>query len=318
MDTETQRAVAKALDISIADVAREELQRLSDTLEPFDIAEAICASLHSLERLQFSQGPMPDYDRWDAPFYAFWYQPVQINLAYTLARTIPREVNPLLAGHSSLQVHDFGCGELAMQFGLALAAADTLKEGGNIPDIVIFSGDSSDFMAQFGWRLWDRFVNEIADSNEYPALDVLRGVCAAMRFDDGLRHNATQWLTVLHVAYAENASEVKRVLEDRVKKRKTDLILVTTHPSAFRYAYSPEQRYLDYDRGTITNKAPLLREGNFEVTNKFRTDIADRVIGIEPILLIPKEHAFTVKYLKNPTAWHRPSYKARWTVYTRR
>lgn len=320
MDAETQRAVAEALDVSIADVARKDLDRLKEGKDSKLVARLIHRSLDSLSKLQ--QGNMPSYDAWDAPFYAVWYQPAQINLAYTLIRQIPRNVNPVLVGDGALQVHDFGCGELATQFGLAFAAADTLREQGSVCDIVISSRDSSNSMQTFGQLLWQRFVNEIADSTKYPELDALNQVCATMAFDDGLRHYATQWLTVLHVAYAENAEEVKRTLESRItnKIRKTSLILVTAHPGSVVSAYRPVQGYLDYDRGVMRGQNLLLREGDFGKTTVLRSDLANEEIGSGPVFLGPEEHRFTYNYLtRYPTGWYtQPDFRARWTVYTRR
>ena len=93
---------------------------------------------------------MPAYNIWDSIFYSLWYQPGHINLAYTLVKKVPEQRNPLISGRGSLFVKDFGCGELAMQFGIALAALDTFEAYGSVPDIAIFSEDNSKHMDFFG------------------------------------------------------------------------------------------------------------------------------------------------------------------------
>ena len=182
---------------------------------------------------------MPGYNDWDALFYSTWYQPAQINLAHKLFRTVPEDKNPLLSGSGSLQVVDFGCGALAVQFGLALAAADTLEEHDTLPEIAVISCDVSKPMVQIGWELWCRFVDEIADEAEYPELDTLRQACADMKFDNGGESSATRWLTVFHVAYEENHAQVKRVLDAHVEDEKPDLVLVTSHRNSRPWSYSP-------------------------------------------------------------------------------
>ena len=99
MDEKTRAAVTNALDVAIAQVAQKEISRLSAGLSPDEIAKNICVALHELESLQ--QGGMPNYgNEWVAVFYLLWYQPAQINLAYTLAQKVPEDRNPLLTGTS--------------------------------------------------------------------------------------------------------------------------------------------------------------------------------------------------------------------------
>ena len=74
-------------------------------------------------------------------------------LAYTLARNTRQDKNPLRSGDGSLQVVDFGCGSLAMQFGIALAAADTVVEHGRIPGVAIVSEDNSAPMRDMGLKI---------------------------------------------------------------------------------------------------------------------------------------------------------------------
>ena len=217
MDERTQRAVTRALDTAISDVAAKWFEELARGLSDQDIANKVYGAFASLERLKSYK--MPCYDDWDALFYSVWYQPAHINLAYTLVNKVPRHRNPLLSGIGSLEIFDFGCGALAMQFGLTLAAADALYERGTFPRIVIISCDASKDIREIGWKIWKCFTKEIANCAMYPELGPLRHVCRNMQFErskpKGI-YPGTRWLTVLHVTYKENAAEVKKELDERV------------------------------------------------------------------------------------------------------
>ena len=200
MDPQTLKSVTRALDIAIDHVAKEQRTKLRDGRTDQQTAREILRSLRSLESLQ--AGSMPRYNEWDALCYAIWYHPAHVNLAYSLIRRIPSDKNPLMSGWRDLQVLDFGCGTLAMQFGLALAAADALEEQRVVGEITIISEDSSEAMVNIGWDIWNAFVREI---NEYPAiygeLDALRQVCGELKFMKIENAVGTSWLSVLHVAY---------------------------------------------------------------------------------------------------------------------
>ena len=308
-------AVTKALDASIAYVAAKQLARLSVDLSPKQTAEAIHRSLRSLARLQCRS--MPSYDAWDALFYSVWYQPSQINLAYTLARKMPKDGNPFLSGGGSIQVVDFGCGSLATQFGLALAASDTRRR--QPPSISVISEDSSEPMVRIGRKIWDRFVKEIANKKKYPELNILRKVCAAMKTDDQGSRAATSWLTALHVAYEENAVEVREELDCRVKSGKPDLILVTTHPQNSQAAYSPGHSVSDkYDQHEIVlEPQDYAFDRNFRTTSAFRRDIYRQRIDVMPELLRNADKEFVKLYLTwYPTAWLTPNFKSSCIFYT--
>ena len=239
MNCAAERVLTKALDASIAHVATRELDRLTAALSREETAKAILGSLRSLQGLQSRR--MPDYGAWDALLYSTWYQPSQINLAYTIARRVKKDKNPIRSGSGSLEVFDFGCGALAMQFGLALAAADTMKKHHSCPEIAVISRDKNKPMRRIGKKLWRRFVDEIADEEDYPEFNALRRVCAAMRVDDRGNSTATRWLTVLHVAYSESEAEVKKALDARVSKKKPHMVLVTARPGFDGWAYSPDE-----------------------------------------------------------------------------
>ncbi len=298
MDNETKAAVTKALDAAIVSVAEDEFNRLSTGLSDQEIADSIRLTLRSLERLQ--SGQMPDYDDWDALFYSIWYQPGHVNLAYTLAQLIPSENNPLRTGNGSLEVFDFGCGELAMQFGLALAVADGVEEQGTIPQIAILSEDDSEPMKDIGWRIWRNFVREIA---EYPELGILQRICQTMRFEHQADPKATSWLTALHVAYEENAETVKQQLDSLVVEQEPQIVLVTTHEVSEEWAYNP----LSHGYSNISHffsKAEFVLDGEFEEITKFRSDLCNKYIDDMLDFLGTEDYRFVRNYLKSlRTKW---------------
>ena len=85
--------------------------------------------------------------------------------------------NPFHTGKGRLQVGDFGCGALAMKFGLALGSGRTLAEEAwrTVPVIAVVPDDDSECHARIRQqKAWCRFVNEIADQEKYPYLEIER------------------------------------------------------------------------------------------------------------------------------------------------
>lgn len=300
MDAKTLNDVTNALDLAIASVVETEFQRLATAAGPEQTARNVLRSLRSFERLQ--QGIMPAYDEWDAAFYAAWYHPGHVNLAYTLIGKIPAPHNPLKSGKGSLHVRDFGCGTLAMQFGLALAAADAIGERRNFPRINIFSEDSSQPMVAIGWKIWNAFIGEIASWRKYPTLKALRQVCRGMKFEAQRKDADTSWLSVLHVAYKENAPQVKNVLADRIRREPPELVIVTAHPRRWEFTFSPLP-YGYYGNQSAFRGAVFSLEGEFTGTSKFRQDVYNDYVAPIDLPSDDDDH-FAWNYLtKYPTGW---------------
>ena len=316
MDFATERALTRALDSSIAYVAIREFDCLSAALSRKEIAEGIHRSLRSLERLQ--SGRMPRYDAWDPLLYLTWYQPSQINLAYTIARKVTKNKNPLRSGSGNLEVFDFGCGALAMQFGLAFAAADTMKKHNTCPQIAVTSRDKNEPMRRIGEKLWFRFVDEIADEGKYPELNALRQACAAMKVDEHGNSTATRWLTVLHVAYRENAAEVKKSLDARVKEKKPHMVLVTARPGFDGSAYS-----LDENDGYSRREKEFglkdlkLFGGSFKETLGFRWSLYTEKISDMDDALSQVDKYFSKRYLAGTLSWCPNNYRSMCFFYDR-
>lgn len=314
MDAKTLAAVTNALDIAIASVVETEFQRLATAAGPEQTAGNVLRSLRSFERLQ--RGVMPAYNEWDAVFYAAWYHPGHVNLAYTLIEKIPASINPLKSGKGSLHIRDFGCGTLAMQFGLALAAADSLEEIRIAPRINILSEDSSEPMRAIGWRIWEAFVDEISDGMEYPELDALRRVCSRISFENQSDDVSVVWLSALHVAYKENSGLVWRALSARVQEHSPDAVVVTAHRRNSLFAYNP-RRHGYVDESQTFHGAVFSLEGIFELTSAFRQSVYDGSVG--PINLpSDDDDRFIRNYLtRHQTGWVTPFLETRDFLYTR-
>ncbi len=307
MDQKTLDAVTKALDATITKVATEQLVWLSSGLSSGEVAADLHRSLRSINRLR--TGGIPTYNAWDALFYLVWYQPSQINLAYTLARNTRQDKNPLQSGAGSLQVIDFGCGSLAMQFGLALAAADTLMEHGTLPQVAIISEDSSAPMRDIGLKLWVNFINEISDTQKHPDLESLRQVCEQMRFDSRIAASI-HWLSALHVAYSETKDQVKVALDSRAESMGPDVILVSLHHRAPQeLAYFPQNSGKYSSKEDIILKTQFNLRGTFEDTSEFRRKLYfEKIEG----KLTSQDDQFMSNYLTTyTTQWTNPGSGAR-------
>ena len=219
-----QQAVTEALSEAIVQVARNEFVRLSRGLEHDQKSECVEDALRQLRDL--GRGIMPNYDnRWVALFYLTWYQPRQINIAYRIVKRYLQESS--LDRSNELFIIDFGCGALAMQFGVSLAFADIAQLGKSTPKIKILSIDSSGDMIRIGRRAWRRFIDE-TDADD--RLSYLSEVCdsitdATMTMRPGVNSiqlphtwlnappRAYRWISAIHTAYEENLDQVRNLLK---------------------------------------------------------------------------------------------------------
>ncbi len=323
MNSDTIAAVTTALDNAIAKVAEEQFDGLGKEITDQQTAERIVCALRSLAGLQ--GGIMPEYDEWVSLFYSLWYQPTQINLAYTLVLQIPEDKNPLLTGNDDLHLIDFACGALAMKFGLALAAADIWQKHSFFPRITVVSKDESVSMKSIGDKIWRQFVNGLEKN---PKLHNLQRVCRKMLVNSPADCPTTRWLTALHVAYSKNNKAVKNALDCIVKIEKPDVVLITSHPGSVSYAFSPNasgSNEYTCNAGVLSDETgePLQLHGEFEVTSAFRQNLYDTKIrrghDLSPLLDDSDDDSFARKYLTaHSTSWTTPWFKANYYIYTKR
>ena len=241
-------------------------------------------------------------------------------MAYTLARSIAHRRNPLRTGKGRLQVVDFGCGALAMQFGLVLAGAETLRKLGKCPNIAIVSTDESDHMKEIGKKSWVRLIKEVADKDKYPRLKDLRQVCSTLKFRNKPRHSEeTCWLTALHVAYEENADAVKDELDAEVGKWEPDIVLVTTHPKADDWAYVPYDRVAYRECQNVLSADDLEPfNGSLDATTRFRRNLYDSYKEMLDHIADSQGEKPISYFLNNEVSWNPSKFESKYFLYLRR
>ncbi len=218
------------LDRVITTVSEQEFNRLASFLHTDRIKKKGLDALESLGKLQ--KGEMSDYhDEWVALFY-HWYQPAQINLAYSMIKSI---INSTGISNEKLHIVDFGCGSLAMQFGVALAMADT-KNKKSITEIRIDSIDTSQAMIKIGQKMWELFKLRAC---RYPKIyNHLGRVCEIIKpkyYSDikkvELAKDSDRWISAIHPVYDGNKADVKQSLKSLVDRLRPDMCFVSTHNS---------------------------------------------------------------------------------------
>ncbi len=238
--------VAEILDAAVAKVAVLEFERtLSDTSD-IEAAARINAAAASLDKLR--NGGTPDYsDPLVGVLYLAQYQLQHINLTYSLINSTTSwyAKNGSLSDKGRLHVVDFGCGALAMRFGVVLAVAEALENGLPISALKIDSLDPVVPVVEIGIRIWDEFWNSIHARSDGD-LSTLRQAFAILdRQYPAIQHpvrlqqiepmpNANTWLSAIHVVYSGpqgNSEAIKDDLSTLSGILKPDLGFITTHDS---------------------------------------------------------------------------------------
>ena len=180
---------------------------------------------------------MPDYNEWDTLLY-HWYQPSQINLAYSTIKSKTMVSD-------KLRIVDFGCGALAIQFGVALRAADALEQMQPLSEVRIDSLDTSRAMVRMGQKIWEQFKIEAKKDSSLrhvslaceimnPHITLLTDRSMTQVDNNTVWANAWQsecWVSALHTIYEGNKDNVQRWLSFIVDKLNPDLCFATTHSS---------------------------------------------------------------------------------------
>lgn len=248
MDLDTGCLVAELLDEAVANVAGQKFLEVTGPLTNSEKASCIQEAASSLNALQ--QGGTPDYDnRLVAAFYMLQYQLQHINLTYSMifnSHRAGREYEGITTTET-LHVVDYGCGALAMTFGVLLAAADGLEAGDHIKMIRIDSLDPAVPVVEFGVEIWERFLELVNNSQDDRLLWIQRAVDIVHRPHPTLQldqikalPNSDTWLSAVHVVYEGpkgNSEEVKKnlaVLHDTLNPVAGFL---TTHRSKLQTAF---------------------------------------------------------------------------------
>ena len=296
----SQQLVRDALDRAITAVAKDEFKRLRSGLSRFEVAQEVEAALNSLNRLR--RGVMPEYDKWDALFYITWYQPSHINLTYSIIKEMLSESVFLNDG---LHVADFGCGSLAMQFGVALAVADEIEQGRQVTKIRFELIDDSKPMVRLGKKLWKQFKIEV---NKESRLSHLAEACKIIRHRRNTSASVKRqrwanacWVSAVHAVYRQNKEVVKQELSALVNTLSPNVCYTTTHNHeegrnllSEIWTSNSELYNSDWER---TWKTKPQFSGNLSRVTQWRTSLCERLFR-QPIGGI--DDSLIRNYLSNP------------------
>lgn len=306
-----QKLTTKALDKAITKVVCDEFNRISKNLIDVETARKVEYALDQLSKLQ--RGVMPKYDEWVAPFYVSWHQPAQINLAYSMIVAMLKETfDGVLAPTGKLYVYDFGCGALAMQFGVALAAADALRNGQKLDSVYIASSDTSRAMISIGVRIWKQFKSEV---RKEPRLHNLSQACTLIK-TQFVRHipdrkpsaEETRWLSAIHATYKSSQGTIKPKLDSLRSGLDPHVGFVTSHiwNSDVVNFVSPFQHNDKYARDP-EKVVYRVFEGGLPKITEWRRACSNSLLN---------PSARTINYLFKPVSWKWPS--ATIHIYTSR
>ncbi len=212
--------IARVLDSAIAKAAESEFDQCTDGMSSTEKLRWVSEAAVSLDRLRSLESP--DYaDEMVTLFYVARYQLSHVNLAYSLIKAMNDQAG---VGHSTLtdtgrlHVIDFGCGALAMQFGVALAVADALEQGQVISKVRVDSIDTSKSMLKMGRRVWAEFRGIV---NQDAGLQALKTSCNLIEnhYEVHTDYHSVQkipdadsWISAMHVVYESNRKDVRNAL----------------------------------------------------------------------------------------------------------
>ena len=232
-------AAIEALDKAIA---RAGLNALATAMEKLPYSEmdpdarkrAVSAKSDAL-RESLGNLVSPDYaDDVTAAAYLFTYQASHIGVAWAMVQEMMRNrsgSNLLLMDSGKLHVIDFGCGALAMQFGVVLAIAEAIEKGEKIDSVVIDGIDTSRQMQDIGMSVWQEFGKAVESGLR---LEALSRACRLIEYNchDNYRSvqqisDAEVWLSAMHAVYQSNKDEIKRVFGHFRKKATPTTVFAT-------------------------------------------------------------------------------------------
>lgn len=298
---ECQECAATALDRAIAEVFRNEVNHLtqSQNLSDAEKVSNVEDALEELGKLGKMQGEMPKYDEWVTPFYVSWYQPRQINLAYSMITAIIAKESirkQILTDTGRLYVVDFGCGALAMQFGVALAIADALQKNQKVYSACVVSYDKSKAMTNIGKKVWEQFKSEVRKDAKLPYLGQaceLIDTRADMPFGRNPQNNEIIWLSAIHAAFSANKDEVKRTLACLTDALRPSAGFITSPNIRSKVAkcVSPFYRneYKEYSRSI-----PGIFTGELQETTGARRELLGS---------LQYPDAISLRFLRNQVTW---------------
>ena len=302
------QAVAKILDEVIAETGDEEFKRLSQGMESSEWAPKVGNALSELRKL--SQGVMPQYDdEWVALFYLLWFQPKQIALAYSIIKKMFEADSLAPNGKKELHVIDFGCGTLAMQFAIALAAANATEQGLRGIPIHVDSIDSSHAMINLGGKCWDKFQQRISKNRTFGELALALSFMTTSTYNNAnsiVKRNADCWLSAIHAVYDSthysNIVDVKQVLYDLYDKHSPIAGFVSSHAANWQLV----RIVFPFEHGLQSDITNAFTSGELPEVTQLRRSFRAKILrdfvpsGSVDIGLISS-------YLSNAATWEWPT-----------
>ena len=286
-------AFSSALDQSITSVADREFNKLSNEMQPQDISSKVHNALESLGR-PLRDGIPPNYkDPWVALFYLTWHQPGHIQLGRLLIENLRRmrkDEWPLSIGQDCLQVFDFGCGSLAMQFAVAWTASDAIEAGKSPRFVELNSYDASSSIINLGDSLWKEFTYVVSQDSRLRNLSQAIG---DMEINYGMPGRPIPFnnkggeciLSAMHTAYRDNITEIKPLLAKTKDVVKPSLGLLSGHANWNQQDLLGQAS--PFDSGSYNAYqlalAPKFTDIFPEIT-KWRRDLNKRLVGQHPFL----------------------------------
>ena len=129
-----------------------------------------------------------------------------------------------------LHVVDFGCGALAMQFAVVLAAADAIDKGQTIKKITVRSSDTSQAMINLGVKIWQQFKTEPSVTSSMDKAISLIEPRYSTSLPDFFREQirgADYWVSAIHALYEDNRGAIGHALGRAQTVRPTAMLLST-------------------------------------------------------------------------------------------
>ena len=317
MDVTTRRVVADALDAALAGVAWDEMIHIWDDSVATNNGVAVENALFSLASLR--RGSIPQYDdRWVALLYASWYQPSHINMAYSMITSAAHGWDldrARLTDSGELHIVDFGCGALAMQFGICLAVADALERGQSIRKVRVDSIDSSQPMIDIGLKIWRQFKNSIVQDEKVNSLSYINQAIQVMEIIahtnadcEVIRQSVGEdaWISALHTVYPANIMAVKNALSSIFQTIRPTKGFITSHRANARFANSvsplSDDKYRLQEMKNIRPQfAPPFNMVLPKMT-KWREQLRDIILSPNMSGKIA-DQAFIRQYLGNSVTW---------------
>ena len=294
------KPIQDAVDIAITMAARKEFRRLRSATPKknrhVDVVQSVADSLESLDRLR--TGNMPNYDKWDALFYPAWYHPKQINIVCSVLQALKENGAATsgikwrdgdIFGISDGRAHfiDFGCGSLAMQFAVAIAAADSISQGRALREIRIDSYDPNPWMFEVGKRIWDEFVRRMKRRPNHPICEVFDLIqCETHAELDALPKmtdatDTPRFLSAIHAVYKDTKRPVKDALASLVAEYNPVGFLFTTraHSTSWSllHSASPIREGDRYERIRIPNPEARF-DGELDALTEWRNSLCDSLL----------------------------------------